>query len=196
MARRQLLFETVNRGKYAPLFRHLSQLPGDRWSATFAEVEALVGSRLPNSARVFRAWWANGAGLSHSQSMAWVLAGWKTADVDMDAETLTFRKVLAVEVSASRHDKQPVVRASAPTMGHFRAALKDLLSEAHNSGEDFLVIGAGALHRIVGGYPTPFNRMPMCCNAMNEALRPGDRVIEKPAKGVGASLTIKYMLRH
>ena len=194
VSRRQLLFETVNRGKYAPLFRHLSQLPCDRWSATFAEVEALLGSKLPNSARVFRAWWANGAGLSHSQSMAWVLAGWKTRHVDMDVETLTFRKVVAVEVNASLRDQQPVVRSSAPTMGDFRAVLNDLLTEARNSGEDFLVIGAGALHRIVGGYPTPFNRMPMCCNAMNEAFGLGDRVIEKPAMGVGASLTIKYSL--
>ena len=194
MSRSQLLFETVNRGKYAPLFRHLSQLPSDRWSATFAEVEALVGSRLPNSARVFRAWWANDGGSSHSQSMAWSVAGWKTADVDMDAETLTFRKILAAEGSVFVSAEQLIVRTSAPTMGDFRAALKDVLSEAQNSGEDFLVISAGALHRIVGGYPTPYNRMPMCCNAMNEACCDGDHVLEKPAKGMGASLTMRYRM--
>lgn len=92
MSRRVLMEEAVKRGKYAPLFRHLDKLATSQWSTTFAALERILGFELPKSARLYRPWWANDSKSGHSQSMAWDVAGWKTANVDLDAETLTFRR--------------------------------------------------------------------------------------------------------
>ena len=83
--------EAVERGKYAPLYRHLTREPGPEWRTSFARIEEILGCQLPNSARCHRPWWANQkAGNGHSQALAWQLAGWKTRSVDLDAETLVF----------------------------------------------------------------------------------------------------------
>lgn len=82
----------VRRGKYAPLYHHLGRQRGSEWSASFADLEHILGFSLPDSARLYRPWWANDTKSGHSQSMAWTLAGWKTAQVDLDAERLLFRR--------------------------------------------------------------------------------------------------------
>ncbi|MCQ3804704.1 MAG: hypothetical protein OXC98_11955 [bacterium] len=52
-----------------------------------------VGFELPQSARLHRPWWGNQrGGNGHSQALAWSAAGWETAEVDMDGETLLFRR--------------------------------------------------------------------------------------------------------
>ena len=76
--------------KYRKLYAHLCSLPSREWEASFADVETLIGDNLPASARGYQAWWANDA--THSQGTAWLAAGWETAQVDMDAETLLFRR--------------------------------------------------------------------------------------------------------
>ena len=89
--RLELLRKTAQRGKYAPLFRHLAQLPGQEWQATFGQIENVLGFRLPDSARVHRPWWANqGERGGHSHALAWEIAGWKTSQVDMTGEKLVF----------------------------------------------------------------------------------------------------------
>ena len=81
------------RGKYQRLYTHLCSLPGQEWRATFGEIEAIIGFKLPASARLHRPWWSNqGSGNGHSQALAWGAAGWKTAEVNMDDETLLLRK--------------------------------------------------------------------------------------------------------
>ena len=83
--------EAVERGKYAPLYRHLTREPGPEWRTSFARIEEILGCQLPDSARCHRPWWANQkVGNGHSQALAWQLAGWKTRSVDLDAETLVF----------------------------------------------------------------------------------------------------------
>ena len=81
------------RGRYQRLYRHLRGLQGREWRTSFGEIEAIIGFELPASARLHRPWWANQRrGGGHSQALAWSVAGWKTAEVDMDAETLLFRR--------------------------------------------------------------------------------------------------------
>ena len=81
------------RGKYAPLHDHLSTGVDSPWHATFGEIEAVLGFDLPASARRYPAWWANeGSGGSHSHARAWREAGWTTAEVDIEAEELVFRR--------------------------------------------------------------------------------------------------------
>lgn len=64
----------------------------------FAEIEALIGARLPASARnvrTLRAWWDNDPSPNsrHSQSKhGWLAAGWEAESPDVDREIITFRK--------------------------------------------------------------------------------------------------------
>ena len=81
------------RGKYQRLYTHLCGLAIEEWRTSFGEIEAVIGFELPASARLHRPWWSNqSGGNGHSQALAWSAAGWETADVDMDAETLLLRR--------------------------------------------------------------------------------------------------------
>ena len=85
--------EMASRGKYRRLYAHLCSLAAQEWRTSFGDVESVLGFELPASARLHRPWWANQKlGNGHSQALAWSVAGWETADVDMDAETLLFRR--------------------------------------------------------------------------------------------------------
>ena len=57
--REQKYREMVMRGKYRRLYAHLCGRRSREWSASFAEVEAVLGFQLPFSARMHRPWWAN-----------------------------------------------------------------------------------------------------------------------------------------
>ena len=85
--------EMAARGKYQGLYTHLCSLRTHEWRTSFREIESILGFELPDSARLYRPWWANqSAGNGHSQALAWGVAGWETAQVDMDAETLLLRR--------------------------------------------------------------------------------------------------------
>ena len=89
--RDRLVREAASRGKYAPLYRHLSARAGSRWQTSFAEIEAVLGFDLPDSARLYRPWWSNQKrDGGHSHALAWQAAGWKTREVDLEAESLVF----------------------------------------------------------------------------------------------------------
>lgn len=74
-------------GKYMELAAHLAGLNGVRWTASFEEIERILGFPLPESARNHQAWWAN---QMRSQSLGWQLAGWKATDLDLQNERVTF----------------------------------------------------------------------------------------------------------
>jgi hypothetical protein len=91
MSRRELLQQAAQKGKYAPLYNYLGKRRDLEWSVSFAELEAILGFKLPNSARVHRPWWANqGERGGHSHALAWEMAGWKTSQVDMAGERVVF----------------------------------------------------------------------------------------------------------
>lgn len=74
--------------KYAPLFDHLQQATGREVSLPFAQVEAILGFRLPASARNRQAWW--GSDPKHSHATSWLHAGF-SASPNLTGETVTFR---------------------------------------------------------------------------------------------------------
>lgn len=85
--------EMASRNKYQKLYRRLRDLADTEWRTTFGEIESILGFELPDSARLYRPWWANqDMSNGHSQALAWGVAGWETAEVDMESETLVFRK--------------------------------------------------------------------------------------------------------
>ncbi len=79
-------------GKYEPLRTHLQAACAGEWSATFEQVEQVLGFPLPPSARRHREWWSNQAGAGHSQARGWQDAGWQVWKVDLDSEKVIFRR--------------------------------------------------------------------------------------------------------
>jgi CBS domain-containing protein len=81
------------RGKYEPLAGWLRSLGPDKPEVrvTFDDIEKLLGQPLPPySAR--RHWWANDS-VSRTQSIAWLSAGWRVADVDIPNREVTFERL-------------------------------------------------------------------------------------------------------
>ena len=74
-------------GKYRRLYEYLCDLKESEWSATFREVETIIGFKLPPEAHKYHPWWSDSG---FNQVRALLAAGWKTAEVDMDAETVRF----------------------------------------------------------------------------------------------------------
>ena len=58
---------------------------------TFAEIEKVVGFKLPEKASGIRAWWSNNPS-NNVMTKAWLAAGFVTARVDMGARRLVFRR--------------------------------------------------------------------------------------------------------
>ena len=83
--------EQAQRSKYRNLYHHLCGRRGLVWNASFAEIETILGFKLPPSARRHREWWGNQSnGNGHVQSLAWTSAGWDAANVNLEIESLTF----------------------------------------------------------------------------------------------------------
>jgi hypothetical protein len=76
--------------KYANLSKHLTDLRVSRWEATFEEIEHILGFQLPQRAYKYQAWWANQVGSGHSQTMGWTGAGWKTEELNLQKQRVTF----------------------------------------------------------------------------------------------------------
>lgn len=74
--------------------------------------------------------------------------------------------------------------------------IQQLKYESRINGSVSIDILAGDLHRSMGDYPGPNHRMPSCCDAMYECMETskGDMIVEKPDKGRGAKLKIRYYL--
>jgi len=83
---------------------------------------------------------------------------------------------------------------TAPTKRDFANALKQALDEAQAGGLSSVEITAGDLHRKVGSYPGPDNRMASCSDVMWEHKLDQDEILYQPPKGRGASLQIRYKL--
>ena len=77
--------------KYYPLQVYLQQAVDDELTLTFTQIERIIGDRLPHSARTQRTWWSN-RGRGAVQATAWMGAGYHVAELDLDAEAVTFRK--------------------------------------------------------------------------------------------------------
>ena len=93
MNREQKYRQMAARSKYQRLYTHLCGLSDQEWRTSFVEIESIIGFELPASARLHRPWWSNQTGGNgHSQALAWSAAGWETAEVDLDAETLLLRR--------------------------------------------------------------------------------------------------------
>jgi hypothetical protein len=75
--------------KYDPLRSYLEGQQEGRIRLSFSDIERLLGFKLPRSARDYRPWWSNNTG-GNVAIRSWRDAGWRTAEVDMAGEKVTF----------------------------------------------------------------------------------------------------------
>jgi hypothetical protein len=82
------------------------------------------------------------------------------------------------------------------TKKDFNTEIENIFRQADALGLSYIGLCSGKLHRKLGGYPGKNMRMPVCCACMRKKLRPdaGDRTIEAPPKGDGATLLIQYVI--
>jgi hypothetical protein len=76
---------------YARLGDALRERREDMWKVGFDEVERLIGRKLPASARKYPAWWSNDPS-NNSMTKVWLRAGWRSEQVDVQGETVVFRR--------------------------------------------------------------------------------------------------------
>jgi hypothetical protein len=84
-------------GKYVRLFQSLNRKEKDvsRLTLSINEIEEILEFKLPVSAYKYSAWWANESEGTHIHARAWLMAGWKTAEVKL-GNKVTFIKYLGV----------------------------------------------------------------------------------------------------
>jgi hypothetical protein len=77
--------------KYFGLYEHLYRNGAESATLTFEEIEQLLGSELPRSARTSRAFWSNRrrGGL---QASAWMEAGYHVVDADLGKGRVEFAR--------------------------------------------------------------------------------------------------------
>lgn len=72
---------------YLKLAEHLASISDEIWTASFDQVERVVGQPLPGSAYKYAAWWAN---QGRGQSLGWEGAGYRTAKIDLKSQQVSF----------------------------------------------------------------------------------------------------------
>lgn len=103
--------------KYNKLQKYLASLDSDSFMTNFDALEDILGLKLPPSAKLYPAWWAN---QGRGQSLAWEQAGWKTADVSIPLKTVNFVRAnkMAPNTSKAAH-KLTIGQAKAGLAANF-----------------------------------------------------------------------------
>jgi 5-methylcytosine-specific restriction protein A len=81
-----------------------------------------------------------------------------------------------------------------PSFDRFQRELRAQFDRAEKRRAKNVVVNSGELHRAVGGYPGPNERLQTCCEVMKEEVRSGDVIMGDLDNCRGAALTIRYQL--
>jgi hypothetical protein len=76
--------------KYEPLRRYLERRGTESVPMSFAEIEKIIGFKLPVSQK-YPAWWSNNP-TNNVMTNEWLAAGYKTEQVDIEGRKLIFRR--------------------------------------------------------------------------------------------------------
>lgn len=77
--------------KYVNLGKYLKKQNLEHVPMTFAQIERIIGAKLPASSR-YRAWWSNND-FNSVMTKIWKEAGFESEQVDMAGRKLVFRRV-------------------------------------------------------------------------------------------------------
>jgi hypothetical protein len=113
-------------GKYETLGTFLRGQRTQEVPLTFAEIEKIAGVKLPPKAQHHRAWWSNNAS-NNVMTKVWLEAGYESAQVDMSARKLVFRRVAkGSEANGGFAESAPKPYATRDGRHPLRGALKDI----------------------------------------------------------------------
>jgi hypothetical protein len=116
----------VKMGKYEPLAKFLRDQRTSEVSLTFAEIERIVGAKLPPKAQHHRAWWSNNPS-NNVMTKVWLAAGFRSEQVDLEGRRLKFRRVGTSSAPPSSGSAK-LEPASAPACRHpLFGAFEDLI---------------------------------------------------------------------
>ena len=85
--------------KYEPLRRYLEARATESVPMSFAEIEKVVGFKLPESQK-YPAWWSNNP-TNNVMTNEWLAAGYKTEQVDIEGRRLVFRRTRSAQADVS-----------------------------------------------------------------------------------------------
>lgn len=114
-------------GKYTPLRDFLIEQDQALVPMTFAQIERLLGQRLPAS-KASRAWWSNNPD-NNVMTREWLAAGYVAEAVDIKREKLVFRRMEEYPIifpGESEADLGFKATGRDPLFGCMRGALKSL----------------------------------------------------------------------
>ena len=77
--------------KFENLSAFFAEMKKDNITLSFSEIEKILGFKLSPSAREVKQYWSNSD--SHSIAQCWLRYGYKTYAVDLQKETVSFRKL-------------------------------------------------------------------------------------------------------
>ncbi len=97
--------------KYDPLKRYLEAAREPSVSLSFEQIEQILGSALPASARKHPAWWSNSPA-GHVNAQAWLDVGYFSEQLDLAHERLVFarRPVEAAAPTGVEEAAAPVLK--------------------------------------------------------------------------------------
>lgn len=79
-------------GKYDRLGEFLKSQRTREVPMTFAEIERVIGGKLPPSSPQYPAWWSNNP-TNNVMTKVWLAAGFRTEQVDTKARRVVFRRI-------------------------------------------------------------------------------------------------------
>ena len=79
-------------GKYDRLGEFLRVQRAKEVAMTFAEIERVIGDKLPPNSPQYPAWWSNNP-TNNVMTKVWLAAGFRTEQVDTKARKVVFRRV-------------------------------------------------------------------------------------------------------
>jgi hypothetical protein len=79
-------------GKYNRLGEFLQAQRGKEIPMTFAEIERVIGGKLPPNSPQYPAWWSNNPS-NNVMTKVWLSAGFRTEQVDVKSRKVVFRRV-------------------------------------------------------------------------------------------------------
>ena len=102
-------------GKYERLGEFLKSQRTKEVPMSFAEIERVIGSKLPPNSPQYPAWWSNNPS-NNVMTKVWLAAGFRTEQVDTKMRRVVFRRIEqgitdTSAAQAKRGDRHPIFGA-------------------------------------------------------------------------------------
>lgn len=108
-------------GKYEPLGAYLRKQRAAHVPMTFAEIERIIGSKLPKSQQ-YPAWWSNST-TNNVMTQVWLDAGFQSEQVDTEEGKLVFRRVAPLQEKKNGGDTKGEPKTRHPLIGWLKGTV-------------------------------------------------------------------------